>query len=47
MIIRDYCKKCKYFSLGFDVFYVWEKDVLENPEKVEKELIEFILPSTD
>lgn len=45
-VLRDYYKKCYYTSRGYVIHEIWEKDIIENPEKVISYL-ENLLPSMD
>ena len=38
-IVRDYYKKCYFMSRGYDILYIWEKDINENPDKVEENIL--------
>ena len=33
-VLRDYYKKCYYTYKGYTILEIWEKDILESPEKV-------------
>ena len=47
-ILKDYNKKSKLLNLGYDIYYVWEYDILNNKLTVEnnlKNLLNIILPS--
>lgn len=44
-VVNDYYKKCFYLSSGYEVLYIWERDLVHSFENVKESLLNFVLPS--
>lgn len=43
-IVKDYYKKCFYLGNNIPVLYIWEHDILNDTDSIEKEIINFCRP---